>query len=387
MSNYLLPIYNKLPITLTHGQGLWLYDQAGHRYLDALSGIGVSGLGHNHPAITKVICEQAQKLLHIPNNYQSETLNALAESLCHKTKMAKAYFSNSGTEANEAAIKMARKFGQQKGYASPKIIVMEQGFHGRSLGAWSASGKHQEQTFGPLLNGFITCPFDDIEAISQLSDKHKDICAILLEPVLGKGGCQPHTPGYLQALRALCDKKDYLLMLDEIQCGVGRSGQWFSFQHENIIPDVLTAAKTLGNGIPIGAYIASAKACDIFVPNDHGSTQGGNPFACAVALTVLDTIEQENLLPHIQAMGERLQQGLEESIGKHPRVDKIQGQGLMRCIKLKEKTPQLATLGVAEKIIFNLSGGTTLRLLPAFIAQEQDIDTIIERVERCFKQV
>lgn len=385
MNEYLLDIYNKLPITLTHGEGIWLYDDQGNQYLDALSGIGVTALGHNHPVISKTLNEQAQKLIHVANPFFTKEQSQLAEKLCHLTGLAKAYFSNSGAEANEAAIKMALKYGIDKGYKSPKIIVMEGGFHGRSLGAWSGSCNQDESIFGPLIPAFIRVPFDDLSAITDVCKDEPEVVAIMLEPIFGKGGLLPASIDYLNALRKLCDKNDYLLIFDEVQSGMGRTGKLFAYQFSDIQPDILTTAKALGAGIPAGAFITSQKASGIFSPGDHGSTQGGNALACKMGLTLLDILESDNLYKNTSEIGKYLQDQLTNALSTFAIFDKIQGKGLMIGIKLKTPIKGAAKIGLKHKIIFNQAGEKVIRLLPPYIITREDADLIVERIINCFK--
>ena len=385
MSEHLIPIYNKLPITFSHGQGIWLYDSKGRKYLDALSGIGVCALGHNHPEITKAITAQAQKLLQVPNTYYTQAQSKLADKLCQLTELDGAYFANSGAEANEAAIKIALKFGTSKGYTKPKIIVMEGGFHGRSLGVWSGSCDQTESQFGPLLDSYLRVPFNQIEPIKNLADNQcHEIVAVLLEPVFGKGGLLPAEIDYLKTLRHICNENDWLLIFDEVQSGVGRTGKLFAYQYANIKPDIITTAKALGNGIPIGAYIASQKAIGNFQTNDHGSTQGGNPFACAIGLRVLEILEQENLYENAKKVGAYLQEKLTNALSTFSLFDKVQGKGLMIGIKLHQAPKNAVTVGLENGIVFNHAGKNIIRLLPPYIITEADADLIVAKLMKCF---
>ena len=396
--NHLIPIYNKLPITFSHGEGIWLYDDKDNKYLDALSGIGVCALGHNHPEITKAIIEQAQKLLQVPNTYYTKAQSGLADKLCKLTGLDAAYFSNSGAESNEAAIKMALKFGTSKGYKNPKIIVMDGGFHGRSLGGWSGSCDQSKSQFGPLLPCFHRVEFNKLEPIHALinnynnqerkKEKEKEdedeIVAIMLEPVFGKGGLLPAELNYLQSLRKICDEQDWLLIFDEVQSGIGRTGKLFAYQYADIKPDIVTAAKALGNGVPIGAYIASQKAIGDFKSGDHGSTQGGNVFSCAVALTVLETLEKEELYSNAKTMGDYLQEKLSLSLSAFELFEKTQGKGLMIGVKLKEPVNNAIKTGLKHGIVFNHAGSNIIRLLPPYIITQADADLIVEKIVKCF---
>lgn len=391
MQNHLIPIYNKLPITFSHGQGIWLYDDKNNKYLDALSGIGVCALGHNHPEITKAITEQAQKLLQVPNTYHTQAQSDLADKLCALTGLDSAYFSNSGAESNEAAIKMALKFGTNQGYKHPKIIVMEGGFHGRSLGAWSGSCDQTKSQFGPLLDCFIRVPFNQLDPIKKLAEnknnKINEIVAIMLEPVFGKGGLLPAEIDYLKSLRKICDENNWLLIFDEVQSGVGRTGKFFAYQYADIKPDIVTTAKALGNGIPIGTYIANQKAVGDFKSGDHGSTQGGNVLSCAVALAVLETLEKQDLYNNAKIVGEYLQEQLTLNLKPFELFEKIQGKGLMIGIKLKQAPKNAVKTGLKHGIVFNHAGANIIRLLPPYIITKGDADLIVEKLVKCFGEL
>ncbi len=384
MHDHLIALYNKLPTTFVRGENIWLYDEEGRAYLDAITGIGVTALGHQHPTINRAMTEQIHKLLHVPNNFNNPAQNQLAKKLCELTGLNRASFANSGTEANEIAIKLALKFGINKNYKAPKIIVMEGGYHGRSLGSWSASCDPKESVFGPLLPAFIRVPFNSLEAIEALNDP--EIVAIMLEPIFGKSGLLPATIPYLQALRKLCDKRDWLLIFDEVQSGLGRTGKWFAHQHADVIPDIVTMAKCLGNGIPIGACVASEKLAHTFQIGDHGSTQGGNIFACTVALTVLNTIEQENLLENARNVGNYLQEKLTTHLQSFDCFEKIRGKGLMIGIQLTRNIPNIISVGIKNGIIFNLTGKDVIRLLPPIILTHTQADMLVERLVNCFRE-
>jgi len=381
--NHLLTFYNKFPITFARGDGVWLYDGVGKAYLDALSGVGVCALGHRHPAITKAITSQADTLMHVANTFYTQPLLDLAKRLCEITGLYRAYFSNSGAESAEAIIKMALKFGTNKGIKNPKIIVMEGGFHGRSLGAWSGSCDQSKSQFGPLIPAFTRVPFNDLAAAQAAVTP--DTVAIMLEPVLGKGGLLPADIAYMEALRQLCDQKDLLLILDEVQSGMGRTGKWFAYQYSNIQPDILATAKALGNGMPIGAFITNEKAAPLLQPSDHGSTQGGNALACHVALAVINTIEKEKLMDQAVEVGDYLQTQLHRALQTHPLYDGIQGKGLMIGIRLTRPEKSLLKLGVEQGLIMNFASKQVLRLLPPLILTRQEADVIVEKLSLVFQ--
>lgn len=388
MQNHLIPIYNKIPITFSHGEGIWLYDDNNNQYLDALSGIGVCALGHNHPEVTQAITEQAKKLLQVANTYYTHAQSELANKLCELTGLDGAYFSNSGAESNEAAIKMALKFGTSQNYKHPKIIVMEGGFHGRSLGAWSGSCDHSKSQFGPLLDCYYRVPFNQLEPIQKLAEnKNNEIVAIMLEPIFGKGGLLPAEIDYLKSLRNICDQNNWLLIFDEVQSGIGRTGKLFAYQYADIKPDIVTTAKALGNGVPIGTFIASQKAIENFKPDDHGSTQGGNVFSCAVALAVLEALEKQNLYHHAKVIGEYLQKQLTKALESFELFEKVQGKGLMIGIKLKQAPKNAIKIGLKNGIVFNHAGADVIRLLPPYIITKNDADLIVEKLVRCFGEL
>jgi len=377
MSDHLMNTYARLPVTFEKGAGAVLYDTEGKSYLDAVSGIAVCSLGHAHPAIAESICEQSRKLIHTSNLYHVANQDALANKLIDLSGMSRVFFSNSGAEANEAAIKIAKKYGNQQGIKNPTIIVMHNSFHGRTMATLSATGNSKvHEGFAPLVQGFIHVTYDDVEAVKALSD-NPDIVAVLLEPVQGEGGVHVPKAGYLAALRDLCDNNNWLLMVDEIQTGIGRTGAWFAFQHENILPDVLTLAKALGNGVPIGACLASGKAAEVLVPGNHGTTFGGNPLACAVGLTVLNTIEAHNFIPAIAKKGATLLENFRHALGHVPGVSVVRGQGYMIGIQLDRPCGELVKKALDKGLLINVTRGDTIRLLPTFVMSEQQTDQLI----------
>lgn len=373
--------YGRLPVTFVNGQGSWLVDTEGRRYLDALSGIAVCGLGHAHPAVTAAITEQAQQLIHTSNLYGIERQQALAEALVKETEMENVFFSNSGAEANEAAIKLARKHGHDQGIHEPVIIVMEKAFHGRTMGALAATGNLSVQAgFGPMLNGFIRVPYMDAAAIEAVIKANPNVTAVMLEPIQGEGGLATASAEYLLAVRALCDKHNLLMMLDEVQTGNGRTGKFFCYQHYDFLPDVVTTAKGLGNGVPIGACLTRGKAASIFGHGNHGSTFGGNPLACAAGLAVVNTIVQENLCEHAQSMGEYMRQQFRERLAASDILLDIRGLGLMLGLVLKQSCPQLMAAALDEGILLNVTSGNVVRLLPPLNIDQQEADLIIDKV-------
>jgi acetylornithine/N-succinyldiaminopimelate aminotransferase len=370
MADALQHTYNRLPVAFERGEGAWLWDTEGRRYLDALSGIAVCGLGHAHPKIAEAIADQARTVVHTSNLYRIPLQEQLARRLCALAGMDQAFFCNSGAEANEAAIKLARLHGHRRGIANPKILVMEGSFHGRTLATLSATGNAKVQKgFEPLVPGFVRVPFGDSAAVAEHHDD-PDVVAILVEPITGEGGIRIPRAGYLRDLRALATQNDWLLMLDEIQCGIGRTGTWFAFQHEDVQPDVLSLAKGLGNGMPIGASLVAGRARDLFTPGSHGTTFGGNPLACRAALAVLDVMQEEALCEEAARRGASLLRLLEERLGRMSGVVELRGRGLMIGIELDRPAPELVRMALDEGLLLNVTAERVIRLLPPLIIDE-----------------
>ena len=368
----LMPTYARLPVSFTHGEGVYLYDSQENRYMDGIAGIGVNSLGHAHPAVTKTIAEQAAKLIHTSNLYHIESQQQLAEKLAAVAGMDACFFGNSGAEANEAAIKLARLYGHQRNIKKPTIIVLEGAFHGRTLATLTATGNRKIQAgFEPLVSGFIRAPLNDIEALQQIAKSNPDVVAILMEPIQGEGGIRMADREYMLAVRELCDQQSWLMMLDEVQTGNGRTGTYFAYQGLSFTPDVVTTAKGLGNGFPIGVCIARGAAAEVFSAGHHGSTYGGNPLACATALTVVNTIVEQDLCANAQAMGQLIIDSMKEELGNSDggldKIVEIRGRGLMLGIELHEDCPELVQKALSEKLLINVTAGNTVRLLPPLI--------------------
>ena len=385
-NEHLMKTYAPLDVTFEHGEGAYLWDTNDQKYLDALCGIAVCGLGHAHPAITKTITEQAGKLLHTSNLYQIDKQQHLADQLCEISGMNRVFFSNSGAEANEAAIKIARLFGHKNNIENPAIIVMKNSFHGRTMATLSATGNRKVQAgFEPLVQGFIRAPYNNIDAIKNIAENNNNVVAILVEPVQGEGGINIPDADYLNQLREICDQQNWLLMLDEIQTGMARTGEWFAFQHNKIQPDVMTLAKALGNGVPIGACLANEKAGEVLQPGNHGSTFGGNPLMCATASTVIDTIKSENLLDNVNSMSAYLLDAFKNKLAQLDGVQEIRGLGLMIGIELdadhlKHECSELVKLALQKNLLINVTAGSVIRLLPPLILDQQQADTIVDTV-------
>ncbi|WP_176491078.1 MULTISPECIES: acetylornithine transaminase [Microbulbifer] len=379
--------YGERTLTLVRGEGSYVWDDAGRRYLDALSGIAVCGLGHCHPAVTGAIQDQAGTLLHVSNLYNIPAQEQLAEKLVSQSGMDNVFFSNSGAEANEAAIKLARRLGNERGFPVPKILVMENAFHGRTLATLTATGNEKVQAgFAPLPEGFLRVPFDDVAAIEKMAVAHDDIVAILVEPVQGEGGIRVPAPGYLKRLREICDNRDWLLMLDEIQTGNGRSGALFAYQHNGLLPDVVTTAKGLGNGVPIGACLARGKAAQLFTAGTHGSTFGGNPLACRAGLAVLETLEQEQLIERAATLGEQLLVQLREALTGCAAVKEIRGLGLLIGIELDRPCGVLVERAREAGLLINVTAGSVVRLLPPLTITDEECAEITATVSALIQQ-
>jgi len=379
MTSHIMPTYSRLPVAFERGEGAWLLDENNNRYLDALSGIAVCNLGHAHPAVHRAICAQSEKLLHTSNIYKIAAQERLADKLTEKSGMDNVFFCNSGAEANEAAIKLARKYGHERGIENPAIIVMEKSFHGRTLATLSATGNSKvQQGFAPLVEGFVRVPYNDISAIKQALGKDKNIVAVLVEPIQGEGGVNIPADDYLNRIRDLCDRHELLMMLDEIQTGIGRTGKFLAFQHNNIIPDVCTLAKALGNGVPIGACLARGKAAQLLTAGNHGSTFGGNPLACSAALAVLATLDEENLIEQAQQKGQAICAGFNEHLKNNKHIVDIRNKGLMIGIELDSPCAELVKSALQQRLLINVTNETTIRLLPPLIIDEQQIKLLVE---------
>lgn len=379
--------YLQLPVTFVRGKGVWLWDEEDKRYLDALAGVAVCGLGHCHPKLVKAICDQAGTLIHTSNLYHIKRQEELASRLADLSGMDNAFFCNSGAEANEAAIKLARLYGHGKKIDLPTIIVMEKSFHGRTMATLTASGNRKVQAgFEPLLTGFARVPYNDLEAVAQVGVHNKNVVAVLVEPYQGEGGVNVPEASYLQGLRHLCDQNGWLLMLDEVQCGIGRTGKWFAFQHSGIFPDVITLAKGLGSGVPIGACLAKGMAAGLFKPGNHASTFGGNPLACAAALTTLEVIAEEDLLRNAMELGDFMRMMLKAQLAGIPDVEQVRGQGLMVGIELSRPCGELVKAALEEGLLVNVTSERVVRLLPPLVMQRHEAEQVVDILSRLIKK-
>jgi len=382
--NHLMNNYNRIPLSFTHGEGAYLWDTEGKQYLDALGGIAVCALGHAHPAVTAAVCDQAGKLVHTSNIYEIAVQRELADKLCGLSNMDNVFFCNSGAEANEAAIKMARLYGHAKGIEIPNIVVMEGSFHGRTL---AATGNRKIQAgFEPLVKGFVRAPFNDVDAVATIAKNNKDVVAVMVEPVTGEGGIRIPAPDYLNKLRAICDQYGWLLILDEIQSGMGRTGKWFAHQHNGIQPDIMTLAKALGNGVPIGACLARGEAANLFKPGNHGTTFGGNPLASRAALAVINSIETDQLLQKAEALGKHFIAGFSVALKDINGVNEIRGKGLMLAIELDRPCADLVKRCLAQGVLINVTADSVIRLLPPYIMTTAQADKVIQVVSEQVRQ-
>jgi acetylornithine aminotransferase len=380
--SHVMNTYARLPVTFERGEGAWLWDTRGKRYLDALAGIAVCGVGHSHPRLTAVLREQAGKLVHTSNLYGITLQEQLASRLAAISGMENVFFCNSGCEANEAAIKLARYYGHQKGIEAPAIVVMEKAFHGRTIATLSATGSRKVQAgFEPLVAGFVRVPFDDLDAVRRIAHNNRSVVAVMVELIQGEGGINVCHADYLHGLREICDAHGWFLILDEVQSGMGRTGTWFAFQHSGVEPDVMTLAKGLGNGIPIGACVAKGAAAKLFKSGSHGSTFGGNPFACAAALTTLAIIEDEGLMKNAVELGDFLRASFQSRLAGHAGVREIRGQGLMIGIELAYPCNALVQQALEAGLLINVTADTVVRLLPPLnFTREQAtmlVDTLV----------
>lgn len=384
--SHLMNTYARLPVAFTRGEGVWLWDEQGKRYLDAVAGVAVNGLGHAHPKLTQAVCEQAKTLIHTSNLYQIPRQEQLGTKLAQLSGMDKVFFCNSGAEANEAAIKLARLHGHNKGIENPAIIVMEKSFHGRTMATLTATGNRKVQAgFEPLVSGFVRVPYNDIASVNQIAEHNQNIVAVLVEPVQGEGGIQVPQPAYLQELRRICDSRGWLLMLDEVQTGIGRTGTLFAFQQTGVTPDVMTLAKSLGSGVPIGACLAKGEAAEVFKPGNHGSTFGGNPLACAAGLATLEAVEEQNLCAHAGEIGALIRDGLGRQLDGTPGVVQVRGIGLMIGVELDRPCGDLVKLALERGLIINVTADSVVRLLPPLVMTRDEARQVVDMLAPLIK--
>ena len=375
---HLMNTYGRLPMTVSHGQGVYVWDTSGKRYVDALAGIAVNTLGHNHPKLVPALQDQVSKIMHSCNYYHIPLQQQLADKLVELSGMSNVFFCNSGLEANEAALKMARKFGHDKGIEKPEIVVYDKAFHGRSIATLSATGNAKiQQGFGPLVDGFIRVPMNDIAAIEKATANNPNVVAVFFETIQGEGGINPMSADYLRAIRKLCDERDWLLMIDEVQCGIGRTGQWFAHQWAGIHADVMPLAKGLGSGVPIGAVVAGPKAAGIFQPGNHGTTFGGNPLAMRAGVETLRIMEEDGLLENASRVGAYLKNAFQRELGHVPGFKEIRGNGLMIGIDLDRPCGPLMGQALQAGLLLSVTADSVIRLLPALTMNEAEADEVV----------
>lgn len=379
--SHVMNTYGRLPVAFERGEGVWLWDTAGKRYLDVLAGVAVCGLGHCHPRFTAALQAQVGKLVHTSNIYNITLQEQLADRLAALSGMDSVFFCNSGCEANEAAIKLARLYGHNKGIESPAIVVMDKAFHGRTIATLSATGSRKVQAgFEPLVSGFVRVPFDDLDAVRRVAENNRSVVAVLVELIQGEGGINICHDDYLKGLRAICDANGWLLMLDEVQSGIGRTGKWFAFQHSGVMPDVMTLAKGLGSGMPIGACLAAGPAAKLFKPGNHGSTFGGNPLACCAALTTLAIIEDEKLMANAVAIGDFIRAQFAERLADVSGVREIRGRGLMIGIELEKPCKDIVEKALAAGLLINVTADNVIRLVPPLIFSRVDALHLVDHL-------
>ena len=384
--DHLMTTYGRLPVRPVKGQGVWLWDEAGTRYLDLVAGVAVNALGHAHPRLVAGLQEQVASLIHCSNLYEIPLQEQAAAKIASLAGMDRVFFCNSGCEANEAAIKLARLYGHHRGVDNPAIVVTEKSFHGRTMATLSATGNRKVQAgFEPLVSGFLRVPYDDVAAIRALAEHNPNIVAILVEPIQGEGGVHLPAVAYLRELRALCDEFGWLLMLDEIQTGIGRTGTWFAHQHAGIVPDVMSLAKGLGAGVPVGACVARGPAAETFKPGNHGSTFGGNPLACRAVLETLNILADEGLLEHATAMGEYIQAAFRRELAGQSGVRDIRGLGLMLGIELDRPCGALVKLALERGLLINVTADSVIRLVPPLILQTAEADLLVRELTGLIK--
>ena len=387
MASHLMNTYARLPVAFARGEGVWLWDADGKQYLDALAGIAVSGLGHAHPRLVRAIADQAARVIHTSNLYEIPLQSELADRICALSGMDEVFFCNSGSEANETAIKLARLYGHQNGVSSAAIIVMQHAWHGRTLATLSATGSRKAQAgFEPLVPGFIRVPYNDAEAVRHAADANRNIVAVLVEVLQGEGGINVADPDYVRSLRRLCDERKWLLMIDEVQSGLGRTGKWFAFQHAGIVPDVMLLAKGLGSGLPIGACVAAGRAARVFKPGNHGSTFGGGPLACAAALATFAVMADEALVEHAGRVGGLIRAGFRDALAGVAGVVAIRGQGLMIGIELDRPCGDLVKRALDAGLLINVTAERVIRLLPPLVIRDAEAKLVVERLASLVRQ-
>ena len=381
-SSHVMNTYARQPVAFVRGEGVWLWDEAGKKYLDALAGIAVNTLGYAHPRLTRALSDRLSSgVLHTSNLWRIPTQEAAADRIAEITGLDEVFFCNSGLEANEAAIKIARKYGHERGIAEPAIIVMENAFHGRSLATLSATGSRKVQAgFEPLVSGFVRVPLNDLDAVRQVAEHNRNIAAVMVEPIQGEGGIHVSGMEYLRGLKEICDREQWLFISDEVQCGLGRTGKWFVYQHAGLLPDVVPLAKGLGSGVPVGACVVGGRAKGVFKPGNHGSTFGGNPLAMTAVITTLDTIKEEGLLANAARVGKQMREGLVEAIGGAEGVKDVRGMGLMIGVELNRPCGELVKQALDAGLVVNVTADNVVRMLPPLVMSEAEGREVLHRL-------
>jgi len=379
--SHVMNTYARQPVAFAKGQGVWLWDEAGKKYLDALAGIAVNTLGHNHPRLVRALSEQIARVIHTSNLFRIPVQEAAADRVAAITGLDEVFFCNSGLEANECALKVARKYGHDRGVAEPAIIVMENAFHGRSLATLSATGSRKVQAgFEPLVQGFVRVPLNDLEAVRQVAAHNRNVVAVFIEPIQGEGGINVARLEYLRGLKEICDRHEWLFMSDEVQCGLGRTGKWFVYQHAGFLPDVVPLAKGLGSGVPVGACVTGGRAKGVFKPGNHGSTFGGNPLAMTAVVTTIDTMRDEDLLANALKVGDAVREGLAAALAGVAGVTEVRGRGLMVGVELNRPCGEIVARALDAGLVLNVTADNVVRLLPALIMSEAEGREVVERL-------
>lgn len=379
--SHVMNTYGRLPVAFERGEGVWLWDTQGKRYLDALAGVAVNAVGHSHPKLVAALRDQVGKLIHTSNIYQIASQEKLADRIAEASGMDSVFFCNSGAEANEAAIKLARYYGHKKGIENPAVVVLEKSFHGRTMATLSATGSRKVQAgFEPLVTGFVRVPFNDLDAVQRVASSNRNVVAVLAELVQGEGGVSVCSDGYLKGLREICDANGWLLMLDEVQTGMGRTGKMFAFQHYGVMPDVITLAKGLGGGVPVGACVARGEAATLFKPGSHGSTFGGNLLACTAALTTIDIIQSEDLCKNAAEIGSHIQTSLRRALAETPGVREVRGKGMMIGIELDRPCGDLVKTALEASLLINVTADNVVRLVPPLVMSRAEADQLVEQL-------
>jgi acetylornithine/N-succinyldiaminopimelate aminotransferase len=379
--SHVMNTYARQPVAFARGQGVWLWDEAGKKYLDALAGIAVNTLGHNHPRLVRALSEQIGRVIHTSNLFRVPVQEAAADRVAEITGLDEVFFCNSGLEANECALKIARKYGHDRGVAEPAIIVMEKAFHGRSIATLSATGSRKVQAgFEPLVQGFVRVPLNDLEAVRQVAAHNRNVVAVFIEPIQGEGGINVARLEYLRGLKEICDRHEWLFMSDEVQCGLGRTGKWFVYQLAGFTPDVVPLAKGLGSGVPVGACVTGGRAKGVFKPGNHGSTFGGNPLAMTAVVTTIDTMREEGLLANAVKVGDAMREGLAAALAGVGGVVEVRGRGMMIGVELNRPCGEIVARSLEAGLVLNVTADNVIRLLPALIMSEAEGREVVERL-------